>query len=479
MSGDGSWTRGEFVRRTAAAAVGLALADGGLGDALALAAPGDVQVFRSRPDLRPPRLTVLHRGQTGAGELFLAPSSGPGQRGVLIVDNAGEVVYFHPTVPQTAMNFRPGRFHGKPVLTWWEGNAGTGLGEGTHVILDDSYRVVARLPAGGGRQSDLHEFALTPQNTALVTSYEVRSADLSAVGGPANGEVIGGIVQEIAIPSGRVLFEWRSLDHVGLDETHATYMGHPLDYFHVNSIDLTRDGNLLVSARNTWGVYKVSRRTGEVLWRLGGRRSDFEMGRGTVFAWQHDARHHGDGVVSIFDDGAQPQVEPQSRALLIQLDGKRGKATLVRTYTHRPGRIVSRFMGNSQLLGNGNVVVGWGSEPYVTEFAPDGAILLDLKLPKGGQNYRAFRFPWTGRPYTRPALAAKGRRLYTSWNGATEVAEWQVLAGQRAGALDIADQVRRSGFETQAVAPAGSRFAAVVAVDRAGNELGRSLTVRL
>src|SRR4051794_37830099 len=479
MSGNGSWTRREFVRRTALAGAGLVLADAGLGDALALAAPGDVQVFRSRPDLRPPRVTVLHSGQTGAGDLFIAPSSGPGQRGVLILDNTGEVVYFHPTVPQTAMNFRPGRFKGKPVLTWWEGKAETGLGTGTHVILDDSYRVLARLPAGGGRQSDLHEFALTPQGTALVTSYEVRPADLSAAGGPVNGQAIGGVVQEIAVPSGRVLFEWRSLDHVAIEETHAEFSGHPLDYFHVNSIDLTRDGNLLVSARNTWGVYKVSRRTGEVMWRLGGRRSDFEMGRGTVFAWQHDARHHGDGLVSIFDDGAQPQVEPQSRALLIQLDGTRGRATLERTYTHRPRRIVTRFMGNAQLLGNGNVVVGWGSEPYVTEFAPDGSILLDLKLPKGGMSYRAFRFPWVGRPYSRPALAARGRRLYASWNGATEVAAWQVLAGQRAGALDIADQVTRSGFETQAVAPAGSRFAAVVALDRAGNELRRSPTVRL
>ena len=181
-----------------------------------------------------------------------------------------------------------------------------------------------------------------------------------------------------------------------------TYTGHPLDYFHVNSIDLTIDGSLLVSARNTWGVYKVSRKTGEVLWRLGGRRSDFEMGKGTVFAWQHDARHHGNGLISIFDDGAAPQVEPQSRVLVIRLDGTRGRATLVRKYTHRPGRIVTKFMGNAQVLGNGNVVVGWGSEPFVTEFAPDGTILLDLKLPHGGQNYRAFRFPWVGRPRHPP-----------------------------------------------------------------------------
>jgi hypothetical protein len=295
--------------------------------------------------------------------------------------------------------------------------------------------------------------------------------------------VIGGVVQELALPSGRVLFEWRSLDHVAVDETHATYTGHPLDYFHVNSIDLTIDGSLLVSARNTWGVYKVSRKTGEVLWRLGGRRSDFEMRKGTVFAWQHDARHHGNGLISIFDDGAAPQVEPQSRVLVIRLDGKRDRATLVRKYTHSPGRIVTKFMGNAQVLGNGNVVVGWGSEPFVTEFASDGSIVLDLKLPHGGQNYRAFRFPWVGRPVTRPALiyrsARDGRKVFVSWNGATEVAAWQLLAGQTAADLTVVDQAPKQGFETTFAAPRGMRFGAAVALDRHGNQLGRSRTIRI
>ena len=491
-------TRGQLVRRAATAGAGIVLLDGVgfLGGAARLldtdadafaattAGSSDVRRFVSRPDLRPPSLTVLRSGSTGEGSLFIAPSSGPGERGVLILDNRGDVVWFHPTTPHTAMNFRTGRYHGEPVLTWWEGKADLGLGRGTHVILDQSYRVVARLPAGGGRQSDLHEFLLTPQNTALVTSYEVRSADLSAVGGPVGGQVIGGVVQELALPSGHVLFEWRSLDHVAVAETHAIYTGHPLDYFHVNSIDLTSDGNLLVSARNTWGVYKVSRTTGEVLWRLGGKRSDFVMGKGTVFAWQHDARHHGDDLISIFDDGAAPQVQPQSRALVIRLDGKRGRATLVREYTHHPGRIVSKFMGNAQVLGNGNVVVGWGSEPFLTEFSPEGTILLDLKLPHGGQNYRAFRFPWVGRPFTRPTLVYRFARgigtVYASWNGATEVTHWQLLAGARAGDLAAQDEpVPKRGFETTIATPRGMRFGAVAALDRHGKVLGRSETIRI
>ena len=121
---------------------------------------------------------------------------------------------------------------------------------------------------------------ITPRGTAIVTSYEVRTMDLSSVGGPSSGKVIGGIVQEIAIPSARVLFEWRSLDHVAIDEAYAAYNGLAYDYFHINSVDVDADGTPLVSARNTWGVYKVHSETGKVLWRLGGKRSDFQMGPG-------------------------------------------------------------------------------------------------------------------------------------------------------------------------------------------------------
>jgi len=491
FEGGSRYTREALVRRSLLLGGGLLL-PGAVRSLLdgddALAAPqvvpkGAVHHFLSRPDLRPPVLTILRTGLVSDGYLFLAPSAGPGQRGVLILDDRGQVVYFHPTTPNTAMNFRAARYRGEPVLTWWEGKSESGLGRGTHVILDDSYRQIARLPAGDGRQSDLHEFVITPHNTALVTSYEVRPADLSSVGGPSSGRVIGGVVQELALPSGRVLFEWRSLDHVAIEETHAAFGGHPLDYFHVNSIDLLADGNLLVSARNTWAVYKVSRASGRVIWRLGGKQSDFAMGRGTVFAWQHDARHHGHDIVTIFDDGAGPQVEPQSRVLVISLDAANMRARLLRAYRHRPNRLVSQFMGNAQLLPNGNIVVGWGNEPYVTEFAPDGAILFDAKLPHGGMNYRAFRFGWSGRPTGEPAIAAPGgrhrRTAYVSWNGATAVAAWRFRAGTAAGSLQSVGVKPKHSFETALAVPDGLRFADAIALDRHGHELGRTRTIRL
>ncbi len=412
-------------------------------------APGLSPSFDSRPDLDPPAVRILQAARDVApGYLFLAPSSGPGQRGPLILDDAGEVVWFRPTSPRTAMNFRAATLHGEPVLTWWEALPGGGLGRGEHVVADASYREIARFPAGNGRPSDLHELLLTERWTALVTSFEIRRRG-------ANGLTMGGVVQELEVPSARVLFEWKSLDHVSTDETYSTKVGYPWDYFHVNPIDVAPDGNLLVSARNTWAVYKIDRAGGRIMWRLGGKRSDFELGRGARFAWQHDARSHDGGrLLSVFDNGVS-----RSRGLVLALDEARMHATLAREYVHDP--VLHAYkLGSAQLLGNGNVLVGWGTDPHVTEFSSGGAVRLDATLTHGSQNYRALRFPWRGRPRDAPAAVVRGSTVYASWNGATDVAAWRIDPG--------GPTIRRTGFETALPLRAGH----VVALDTRGRALG-------
>ena len=483
---DGS-TRVELLRRAAGGAAGLVLA-GCTERSQSRHAPTAVTArrgelvhrFHSRPDLKPPVVSVLHGGgATAGGLLFLAPSSGPGQRGCLIVDDDGEPVWFHPTVPATAMNFQAALYRGEPVLTWWEGKSKHGLTDGTRVILDRSYRVVALLPGGHGRPADMHEFLLTPEGTALVTSYEVVTADLRRAGGSRHGRVIGGIVQELELPSGRVLFEWHSLDHVAPEESH-TRVGPRFDYFHLNSIDVAADGNLLVSARNTWTIYKVDRHSGKVIWRLGGRRSDFTMGRGTLFAWQHDARGHSGGtLLSVFDNGGSPRVQPQSKGLILSLDTRRMEASLHRSYANRPA-MRAHALGSVQLFPNGNALVGWGSEPYFTEYDSAGVAIYEAKLPRGGQNYRTRRYSWTALPAVPPELAAAGGRLlHASWNGATEVAAWQLHTGKTAGRLAAGPTTPRRGFETSLHAPPGARYARAVAVDSLGRTLGTSAILEI
>jgi hypothetical protein len=434
------------------------------------------QRFVSRPDLLPPVVAVLQRRRGSApGLVFMAPSSGPFQRGAMIFDDTGHLVWFHPVVHKVVTDFKVQKLRGQPVLTWWEGKSVKGLGEGEWVVLDTSYREVARFSTARGLHGDLHEFQITPWNTALVTSNEVRPWDLRSVGGGPRGHAVGGVVQELALPSGRLLWEWHSLDHVAVAETAITAKPGPrFDYFHINSIDVAPDGHLIVSGRNVWAAYKIDRRTGRVLWRLGGERSDFKLGRGARFEWQHDVREHANGLVTVFDNAAAPPEEPQSRALLLRLDTKRMRVSLVHAYTHRPQRVLSRYLGNAQLLDNGNVFVGWGGSPFVTEFDHAGGITFDARLPHAAESYRAFRLPWSGRPADRPAATIRGRMLYASWNGATAVAAWQLRENGQ-----TSRKIQRTGFETALPLSMKTTTAGVVALDAAGAELGFSTTVRV
>ena len=185
----------------------------------------------------------------------------------MILDNDGQPVWLCPVrgEEKDAMDFKVQRYRGEPVLTWWEG-VHTGYGQGDYLILDNSYREVARVRAGNGYDGDHHEFLITPEDTALLTIYHKVPMDLSSVGGPKDGTVLDGIVQEVDIETGEVLFEWHSLEHVGLDESELRY-----DYFHVNAIDVDHDSNLLISSRNTSAVYKVDRRTGKISGGSGAR----------------------------------------------------------------------------------------------------------------------------------------------------------------------------------------------------------------
>jgi Arylsulfotransferase (ASST) len=448
-----------------------------------------VWAFRSRPDLNPPVVEVATEARDGTapGYIFVAPEKGgAGKGGSMIIDDRGQVVWFYPLRGPygRAMNFETQTYQGTDVLTW-------GQTPGEYVIFDASYREIARFTAANGYDGDHHEFLISPQDTALITIYNAVPRDLTSVGGSKDSVAIQGIVQELDIQTGEVLFEWRSIDHVALEETYVTpsedhYPG--IDYFHINSIDVEPDNNLLISARETSAVYKIDRKTGEVIWRLGGKWSDFEMGEGTRFAFQHDARRLPDGTISIFDNGSlifengSPQAVEESRAIVLGLDEREMKATLVRQYTH-PDKQYADAAGNMQVLPNGNVFVGWGRGLAISEFSQDGEMLFDASLLRKNESYRAFRFPWSARPSDQPAAVAERVseeevRVYASWNGATEVATWEILAARHQGRLKPLGQVPRNGFETAMVVRTPDPYVAVRAKDRSGRALGTSKVLR-
>jgi arylsulfotransferase ASST len=451
----------------------------------------EYQSFHSLPDLRPPIVTVSPKAETATGDLFLAPYSGAGQYGPMILNEHGELIWFKSLSPAgaRAADFRAQQYEGKPVLTWWQDPLIAGGSQAAgDVIMNSSYRDIADVRAGNGYQPDLHEFQITPQGAALITVYDAIACNLSAVGGPADGAVADTLVQEIDLKTGLVMYEWHSLDHVSLQSSYAsavpTSRAEPFDYFHINSIDVQQDGDLLIDARNTWAAYDVDPKTGQVRWQLGGRDSSFKMEPGTATAWQHDARQQPGGAITFFDNGAFPQVHSQSRAIEVTLDMGTMTATLARDYQHQ-NPLVAGSQGNVQALAGGDWMVGWGQAGYLSEVDPAGQVLFNAHLPPGWESYRTYALPWSGQPTEPPAVAvarpsgAGQTVVYASWNGASNVASWRVLAGSSPPSLASVAAAPRTAFETAIPLPASAPgpYVAVQALDAAGAVIGASAAV--
>lgn len=445
-----------------------------------------VQHFHSRTDLEPPTVSVTRNAaSSGPGDIFVAPQFGPVQQGPMVFDPDGNLIWFKPAPKgNIATDFRVQSYGGQPVLTWWEGFFNRGLGAGFGVIADSTYANIATVRAGNGLRADLHEFQLTPSGTALIIAVAPVNANLTSIHGAKHAVVMDSVIQEIDIKTGLVLFEWHGLGHVSLSESYVApprRNGHIFDFFHANSVGLDRDGNLIVSARNTSAAYKIDHQTGAVMWRLGGRRSSFKMRSGTSFAYQHDVRVQSDGTVTLFDDGATPPVHKQSRALRLHLNYARMTASWVAQDEHS-SPLLAGFEGNHQLLPNGDSFVGWGQQPYFTEFSPRGQTVFDAHFLEPTASYRAYRQVWTGQPVRLPKLAAStshGRAtVYASWNGATTYTQWRVLAGASSGSLRSVSVTPRNGFETKiSVASSGPYFAAQ-ALNASGQILSTSAPIK-
>jgi hypothetical protein len=436
------------------------------------------------PAFHPPLLRVESpAGATADGFVFVAEKGGAKRpSGTVIADNRGRVLWYHE-VPKglEATDFRTQTYKGKPVLTWWQGTISkAGVGAGSDVIYDASYRPLASVRAGNGLASDLHEFSLTPRGTAFITIYREVPGDLSGVGGPKKGFIHDSVVQELDVATGKVVWQWDSLEHVPLAESvqanqepaqHASQK-RPFDYFHVNSVGDGPNGTVLISGRNTSAIYLL-RRDGSIAWRLGGNKSDFGPKKAVTFFFQHDARYHPDGTISLFDNGGIPRKEKVSRPLVLRLDEQTKTAAVVKTY---PTTIASPFEGNLQLLAAGGAFVGWGGLRRVSEYGPDLRVRFQILLPYG-DTYRGYRLPWAGDPGGRPLAAVEGDRVYASWNGKLGIARWQALAGPDAAHLAVVASRPWSGIETMVQLETPPAAVAVRALDASGKTLGQSETL--
>jgi Arylsulfotransferase (ASST) len=417
-----------------------------------------VQHFHSQPNLEPASVTVnKHSSSAYNGDIFVTPQYGPVQNGPMILDPSGNTIWFQPLpANELATDFRVQQYGGQPVLTWWQGFTNNGSGRGEGVIYNTQYQQIATVQAANGLQGmDLHEFLITPQGDAYIVG--VSPVHYAGMGRP----VMDAVIQEIDIKTGLVLFEWHALDHIPIAESFFKKgaPGFVYDPYHLNSISLDSDGNLIVSMRNTWAVYKIDHQTGAVIWTLGSNQNQFNRGAGTSTAFQHDVVAQPNGMFTMFDDGGGPPTVHQARALELSVNETSKTVTLIRQFEHSPG-LNTNFEGNAQLLPGNDLFVGWGQQPYFTEFNSAGQEVFDARFTSNTSSYRAYKFPWTGQPTTPPAIAIAPNndgttQVWGSWNGATAVTSWRVLAGTSSSSLATLETASKRGFETGISAPTG------------------------
>ncbi len=478
----------------------------------------EVWSFVSEPNLHPMKVSVnTYEPGTSSGLIFVAPysfSSQPiyGQPGTLILDSAGTPFWFRPLTDPNLMNtdFRVQKLYGKRVLTFWQGtlatppaytNAPGGSSEpgSCYYILDKQYQVIKTIKAHKGFIADIHEFLLTPQNTALLLSTKTVPMDLTPYGGPQDGYVQDFAIQEIDIKTNKLLFFWSALEHIPLTDSYepassATSSGNVWDAYHCNSIGITDNKNdIIVSGRNTWTIYKIHKPSGDILWRLGGQQNDFTIDTGAEFSWQHDARMLQDNKISMFDDNCCesiiPPDTPPAHGLIVQLDFDTMTATLDRSYYHDPNLQIAS-QGNVQSLHNGNKFIGWGQSQYYAEYKEAGNTvdnpalntLYDAQMPGNNYTYRAYRHRWIGSPCYPPSVAVRQEssriKVYASWNGSTETASWQVFAGCSKKHLSKIKTTPKSGFETAITVANHGPYFRVKALNAKGKVIGISPVIK-
>lgn len=512
-------SRRRLATLSGSAVLGLVLAACGSADAETESTDPPIphQDFVSRPDLQPPEFEFT-QGPAWSDEyaeseeyffLTVDYDTATPASAAMILDANGELVWMDPTKRHVNdhghFDLRPQQYQNETILTYFKGPAALGYGYGDFFLMNDTYHVFDVVTTGGSippHETDFHDAVITDDETMLVLAYHRKPADLSELGGPEDGWVHDGVIQEVDIDSGEVVFEWSALDHIPLsdglldfeeeaaadaenDEPELGTFDNAWDYFHINSATLDDDGAILTSARHTNAVYKINRDSGDVEWILGGASSDFELDDDAVFAWQHTAARDDDGTITLFDNHARnADDDKSSRGLRLELDEDAMTASVVTEYLP-PAERPAGSMANTQVLDNGNMFIGWGQQPYFSEFTREGELIYDVchgdtcheGTGGGGGSYRAYKGTWEGHPTTEPAVVVQqsddgDAQVYVSWNGATEVTQWRVVTGENAETATEADVIEKTGFETAIPLEDSIEYFAVEALDAEGEVLG-------
>ncbi len=432
-----------------------------------------------------PHFTITTTGSNPAeGYIFVAPFYWTRAKigsYLLILNDQGQLVYYQSVADALdAWDFKE---QPNGLLSYYDQKSST------FYLMNSHYQVVNTYQAGDGYFADLHDLQVLPNGNAFLMAYDAETIDMSKIveDGKTNATVTGLIIQELD-PSKNVIFEWRSWDHFSLFDSTSSLTDQSIDLVHGNSLALSNDGNLLLSSRDLDEITKINLQTGDVMWRLGGKENMFTFVNSQTFAYQHDVRQLPNGDITVFDNQGTQEVPAPSEGMEYKIDETNKTVTQVWEFTRTPP-VFATFLGDVQTLSDGNMVVGWGAPSQakgysfvtMTEVNPNNQTIFELIFDQPYVSYRAFRFPWQGTPAALPDLAYKlDRNVLTlgySWNGATEVASYQVYGGTALQSLHLLEENPKTDFETQSRfsnLPAGECYFQVAAMDTNGNEMARS-----
>ncbi|KAF2216197.1 hypothetical protein CERZMDRAFT_33768, partial [Cercospora zeae-maydis SCOH1-5] len=469
-----------------------------------------------RPDLKPPKWTVniYHEELLSPGHWFVAPREPLGAEEVVgpwvgpaIYDGRGELIWSGAALFRNTMtdDFRISNVGGQDLMTLLHQEKGQG------VVFQPSYGVRNAIRFGDPRAINIHEFHFVDDgNRALIirSNKTTASIDDSKYVGATEGciaEFDG--FEEFETNTWASVFKWNSLGQIRLNESMTddgiaieTKCDSGWDFLHANSVDKDDVGNYYLSARFTDTIYKISRLDGNIMWRLGGSRSDFDMA-GLQFSGQHSVRiinsNQTHTVLSILDNAIKDELQPthpHSRGLILSLHTATTPMTVttLAEYTHPHGvGAYAHARGNLQMLDNGNVFIGWSKQAVHSEHTFDGKLIMDAQLvPEWLGSYRNYKFAMVGHPREKIAVVAQrstddkngATSVWGSWNGATEVTQWNCYKHERVGTRDVRTLVAsadKTSFETQLLVAESVGNITLEAVAGNGTILGSSGFVKV
>lgn len=275
-----------------------------------------------------------------------------------------------------------------------------------YIVRDSNLAVVDSFTMKNGYTTDFHEFKMLPNGHVMMMSYHTIIYDMSTIveGGKTDASLVINIIQEQDRDK-NVVFEWRNIDYIPITDSDLNLTDSRINYGTINAFDVDTDGNLLISFRNHSEIMKISKETGEVIWRMGGPRGEFtyvgehEENAPYYHARQHNIRRRPNGNITLFDNG-EFHNPPYSRAVEYELDEVNKVAKLVSEWRYPNGNIFCVTAGNAEPLPDGGWFIGYGvpNPQFVkrnaVEVHADGSIALEISLPNGVLAYRVTKFPW-------------------------------------------------------------------------------------